>query len=113
MSLSKKWDHFGELVDEILAFGPRANHAHVAAQNIKELRQLIDARATDKPADTSNPDVTFRRPDWSTIQFGIKYHATEFLQHKATPVKSHAFLPVEDGTETIRLDRERNDCHKR
>ena len=37
MPLSKIWDSFGELVDEIGAFGPRADHAHVAAQNIKEL----------------------------------------------------------------------------
>ena len=80
MSLSKKWDHIGELIDEIRAFGSWANHAHVAAQNIKELRQLIDARATDKPTDTSNPDVTFRRPDRSTIRFGIKHHAAEFQQ---------------------------------
>lgn len=61
----------------------------------------------------SNPDVTFRRPDRSTIRFGIKYHAAEFQQHEAMAVEPHAFLPVEDGTETIQLDRERNDCHKR
>jgi hypothetical protein len=87
MPLSKKGDQFGKLVDEIGAFGPRANQAHVAAQNIKELRQLIDARATDKPADTSNPEVTFRRPDWSTIRFGIKHHAAEFQQHEVTAVE--------------------------
>ena len=64
-----------------------------------------------KPADTSNPDVTFRRPDRSTTRFGVKYHTAKFEQHEATAVEPHAFLPVEDGTETVRLDRERNDCH--
>jgi hypothetical protein len=54
----------------------------------------------------------FLCPDRSTIRFGIIYHATEFQQDEATAVETHAFLPVEDGTGTVRLDRERNDCHK-
>ena len=33
------------------------------------------------------------------------------FSNKATAVEPHAFLPVEDGTEPIQLDRERNDCH--
>jgi len=43
MSLSKKWDHIGELIDEIRAFGSWANHAHIAAQAI--IRSTIRLRA--------------------------------------------------------------------
>ena len=73
---------------------------------------MIPVPVAQPHADTSNPDVTFRRPDRSIVRFGIVYHAAEFQQREATAVETHAFLPVEDGTETVRLDRERNDSDK-
>ena len=101
-----------ELVDEIRAFGARANHADVAAQNIKELRKLIDARPPEKPTDAGNPSVTLRRPDRPTIRFGINYHTAKFQQHEPAAVEPDAFLPIEDGTKTVPFDCESRDCHK-
>src|SRR5947209_19988221 len=51
-----------ELIDEHRALGPRADEAHVAAEHVEELRNLVEARAAQPPADRRRAIVALRRP---------------------------------------------------
>src|SRR3546814_15949397 len=72
-----------ELVDELRALGPRADEAHLAAQHVEELRQLVQPRLADERADAGHSVVVGGRPARHAIAFGLGAHATKLDQ--ATP----------------------------
>src|SRR5215471_6477485 len=51
-----------EAIDEHGALGPRPHHAHLPAQHVHELRQLVEAEATEESPDGGPPGIAGRRP---------------------------------------------------
>src|SRR5215813_2580631 len=89
----------------------RANDAHIAQQDIDQLRQLIDARAPQPLPDSSNSRVVLDFEDRPTLlvqvldvlhaRFGIDTHRPEF-EHAKTPLaQTNALLYEEDGSGRI------------
>jgi len=84
------------MVDEMGAFRPGTDQAHVTPQDIEKLRQLIDARAAHEPANPRNPIIPRRCPDWPPICFRVLSHAAELQQGKAAAVQPDTLLPIEN-----------------
>ena len=73
-------DRLGEFLDEDRPFGTRADQAHVAHQDVEELRQLVQASAAEKGPETGAARVVFLSPDGPGLLLGIDAHAAE-LEH--------------------------------
>jgi hypothetical protein len=50
-----------ELIDEVRPLRSRADHAHLAAQYVKELRQFVNPSAADKSTNAGEAIVLRRR----------------------------------------------------
>ena len=69
-----------ELLHELRPLRPRADEAHVAAQHVEDLRQLVDAHLADEAADARDAIVVGRRPARASVLLGVDAHAAE-LEH--------------------------------
>src|SRR3546814_4689133 len=92
-------DRAFELVDELRALGPRADEAHLAAQHVEELRQLVQPRLADERADAGHAVVVGGRPARHAIALGIGAHATKLDQAETLPALADAHLPVQRSEE--------------
>src|SRR2546423_1525734 len=93
----------------------RADNAHVAAQDVEKLRQLIEARPAQQASDTGDALIgaqLVRRPIFvAKIRFrlasdvfalelamrsivSIGAHGAKFKKEEYAPIHSHALLPV-------------------
>ena len=70
---------FGEPGDEFGSLRPGADEAHVAAQNVPQLRYLIDAALAQKHADPGDSRIVLGGPLGAT-GFGVGEHGAE-LDH--------------------------------
>src|SRR4029078_12153110 len=64
-------DLLRELLDEKTAFRARPHEAHVAAQDVVELRQLVEARLADEAADAGDAIVAGLRPEPLGAPFSV------------------------------------------
>ena len=60
-----------ELLDEVRPLGTRADDRHVAAQDVPELRQLVEVEPAQPAADRRAPRVVVARPDRAGVVFGV------------------------------------------
>src|SRR5215217_8705753 len=67
MSLLVKRDLFGQLSHEMRTLGPWANEAHLAFQDMPELRNLIDASLANNASDACRARVAFSGPDRAVL----------------------------------------------
>ena len=61
MRSSKQRDREGEVLQQLGPLGARADQAHLAAQHVPELRQLVEPRLAQEPADPRDARVVLRR----------------------------------------------------
>ena len=66
-----------QLLDKMRPLRSRSNQAHFAAQHVGQLRQFIDAGATDEGADPGGAGILLLRPPRTTASLGIHRHAAE------------------------------------
>src|SRR5262245_37782263 len=52
-----------ELLDEMRTLGPRPDDGHVPAQHVPELRELVEVRAPEEPAERRHPWIVGYGPD--------------------------------------------------
>lgn len=97
-----------ELFDEVRPFGSRADEAHVAVEDVEDLRQFVQAGGTDEFADFGNAWVVFRRQLRTGIFFRIDAHGTEFIDFILFTEAADADLAVENGTAIAELDGQGN-----
>src|SRR5882672_460488 len=62
-----------KLFDEDRAFGPRPDQAHLAANDIEQLRQFINPSFANPPAHARHARIVFVGPDWA-VRFGVYAH---------------------------------------
>src|SRR5215213_30103 len=77
VSLLVERDLFGELRHEMRALGPWANEAHLAFQDVPELRNLIDADLANDAADARRARVALAGPN-RTVLLGVDSHRAKF-----------------------------------
>src|SRR5690348_1456122 len=112
MSLFVEGDLFGQLRDEVRPFGPWANKAHLALQNVKELGNLIHANLANDATDTRRARIALARPNRS-ILFGVNSHRAKLHQYKRAAVLAHSLLLVKDRPARLKLDQHSRDQNER
>src|ERR1051325_1509804 len=112
MSLLIKRNLLGELGHEVRPFRTWSNKAHLAFQDVPELRDLVDANFANDAADAGRARVAFAGPN-RTILFGVNSHRAKLSQYKRATVFSDSFLFVKDRTTRFELDQHRRDQHDR
>src|SRR5687768_13272928 len=94
----------GDLVRQLLHEGgplrSRSDETHVPAQDIPQLRDLIQARLAHEAPNGRNPRIVVAGTPYRTRpRFGISTHGSELVNREAGAVQPHALLVVEDGIE--------------
>ena len=102
-------DLAAELLDEDRPLGTRPDEAHVAAQHVPELRQLVEAGAAQEGAEARAARVVAApsRPAPSRC-LGVGAHRAELEHVEDAAVEPHALLAVEDRAGGGQPDRERD-----
>src|SRR6266851_2301032 len=101
-----------KLGHEVRSFGTRAYKAHLATQDVPELRNLIDANLAYHTAHARGSIVVFTGPHRS-CRLSINSHRAKLCQHKMAAVLADPFLLVEHRTARIELDQNCCDSHYR
>src|ERR671918_1350299 len=112
MSLFVKRNFFRKLGHEVRSLGSWSNKAHLAFQDVPELRNLIHANLADDAADASSACVAFTCPNRSVL-FGVSSHRTKFCKHKRATVLSDSVLLVKNRSARFQLDEQRSHEHNR
>src|SRR3954471_21517024 len=84
-----------ELGHELRPLGPRADHAHVAAEDVPQLRQFVEARPPEEPTDRRDAGVVAVRPHRAGFRFGISDHRSELVHGERAAVSADARLVIE------------------
>src|SRR5687768_12459510 len=97
----------GELGHKVRALRPRADETHFAAQDVPELRNLVDARFAQDATDARRAIVAFTGPH-RTVRFRVYSHRTKLEQGKRPAVLADSLLLVKDWTTRVELDENRS-----
>src|SRR5690349_22125059 len=103
MSLLVKRNLLGELGHEVRPFRTWSNEAHLASQDVPELRNLVDANFANDLADARRARVAFAGPN-RTIRFGVDSHGAKLRQDKRAAILSDSFLLVENWATRLEFD---------
>ena len=95
---------FFEFFDEERPFRSGADEAHVAVEDVENLRQFVQAGSANEFADFGNTWVVLRRQLGTGIFFRIDAHGTEFIDFILLAEASDADLAVENGTAIAEFD---------
>lgn len=99
---------FFEFFDEERPFRAGTDEAHVAVEDVEDLRQFVQAGGADEFADFGNARVVFRRQLGTRIFFCINAHGTEFIDFIFLAKAADADLAVEDGSAVAEFDSQGN-----
>src|SRR3546814_8628704 len=92
---------------------PRSDHAHLAADDGEQLRQLIDAGPTDEVSDSGDAPVSPRRRLTAIGIAAVTPHRAELEYAELAIALPHPHLPEKDGTRTFEPDRDGDKKKKR
>ena len=99
-------------VDDEGHFGSRADERHVAANNVKQLRQLVEAGSTQNPSDSGDTGVA-RRSRRALVSVSVRRHRTEFVHSKQAASETDAFLNKDGRTFRVQPDERCNEKKER
>src|SRR6516165_4921087 len=90
---------------------PRAHEAHLATEDIEELRQLVETPRSKHPA---NPgDTRVDAPGDRGVLVGIHAHRSKLVELERPPLPTDTDLREEDRPPRIELYRDRNEYQHR
>lgn len=104
MAIGVFWVFLFELFDEVRPFWSRADEAHVAVEDVEDLRQFVEPGGTNEFTDFGNARIVFGGQLGTGIFFGIDAHGTEFINLIFLAKAADADLAVEDGTAVAEFD---------
>lgn len=102
----------GELLDEVWALGARADEAHVAVEDVPDLRQLVEAGSADKGADARDARIVVGRELRAGVFLSIDAHRAEFVDLVRLAEAAGADLAVEGWAVVLKLDGEGDERHE-
>lgn len=79
-------DAVDELLHEVRALRARPDDTHIPSQNINELGQFVEARASEKPSNCGTTKVVFSRPLRISLESRLHGHRTELEDSKGVAV---------------------------
>lgn len=95
---------FLELFDEVRPFRSRTDEAHVAVEDVEDLRQFVESRGTDEFPYFRDARVVVRGQLGTRIFFGVRTHGTEFVNLVFFAKAADADLAVEDRAVVFEFD---------
>ena len=103
----------GELLDEVRALGARADEAHVAVEDIPDLRQFVEAGGADEGADARDARVVVGRELRAREFLGVDAHRAELVDLVGPAEAAGADLAVEGWAAVFELDGDGDGHHER
>src|SRR5438094_113551 len=94
-SLAVVVDQGFELVHELGPFGAGPNQAHVTAEDVPELRQLVEVGAAQKTADEGHARVIDRRPASARERLAVVRHGADLVNPERSPTAPEPNLAVD------------------
>lgn len=85
----------GELLDEVRALGARADEAHVAVEDVPDLRQFVEAGGADEGADARDARVVVGRELRAGEFLSVDAHRAELVDLVGLAEATGADLAVE------------------
>ena len=102
-----------ELIEEDRPDGPRPDQAHVALDDVEELRQLIELPLLEELADRRIDRIPFREEARADLLLGIHLECAELEDVEDALVLAHPLPAIEDGAAAAELDAEGDEQHDR
>lgn len=102
----------GELLDEVRALGARADEAHVAVEDVPDLRQFVEAGGADEGADARDARVVVGRELRAGVLLGVDTHRAELVDLVGLAKAASADLAVESRATVLELDSDSNRHHE-
>src|SRR2546426_6926336 len=96
------------LVDLVAERRTGADHAHLPAQDVEKLWQLVERPAAQKCADARDPRIALRGEVAGTQQVRALDHRPELEDLERAPVPADPLLPEDHRAARLELDRERS-----
>ena len=93
--------------------GPRADNAHVALEDIEQLRDLVQSPFAQPAPDRRDAIIVLGYSRPIPDRFSSDHHRAEFVTTKLLPIPSHTILHEQDRAAIIQLDRQRNQSDER
>ena len=104
---------WGVFLDLVAQGRPRPDHAHVAAQDVPQLRELVERQASQDPAGSGDPSVSLVDGEAGALVLRADHHRPQLHQVEVDAVLADPPLPVQHGASVLELDRERSRCEQR
>src|SRR5690348_3324489 len=92
------------LLDLVAERRPRADHAHLAADDVPELRQLVERELAQEAAGARDPRVAVVHREAGAHRLGADDHRPQLEQLEVGAVRAHPGLAVENGPAVLELD---------
>ena len=108
--VGKADDVLFKLLVKVFPLRARADKAHLALQNVPELRQLVQPRLAQERAEACAAVVAALGPFWPVL-FRIHAHGAELADQKRLAVFPEALLPVDWPAWGIQRDDRGDDPH--
>ena len=100
-------------VDLVAEGRPRPDHRHVAAHDVPELRQLIDADPPQHTTRACDASVALVDREAGALRLGALDHRPQLQELEVGPVLADSRLPIEDSAPILELHRERTEREER
>lgn len=104
---------FSEFAGEFGPFGPRSDQTHIAAQDIPELRKLIDTETTQIESEPRASRVAGNGPNRAEFALRLHMHRSEFDNRETAAFESHPNLAVEDRAAILQTHNDGDDGEQR
>src|SRR5688572_8490594 len=96
----------------------RAGEAHVAAEDVPQLRQFVHRGCPKKAPDSRHPRVVLNRLNRADLRLGVRDHRAEFVHVERHAIASRPLLAIEHRTAILEFDQrgddrpQRSRCHE-
>src|SRR5207302_6601450 len=102
-----------ELSNKELTLWPGANHAHLPAQDVDQLRQFIESSSTQEITQPCDPWIAFTCQYWTACLFCVGDHGSEFHQREGVTALPQPRLSEDSGTFRFQRDEHVQNEHYR
>src|SRR5215472_14731815 len=101
---------------------PRPNQAHVSAENVPELGQLVQTKLAKPPPHAGNPRIILHFEKWTDafifsaelflLKIGVLDHRAQLITPKGPAFASHAIRDIKQRTRRIDADQDGEQSEK-
>jgi len=91
-----------KIADQFRPFRARADETHFTANDVVQLRQLVQVSEAKQSAESRHAGIVAVRPDRPGLTFAIENHRSEFVNPIPSSVPAQPYLGIERRTPVAR-----------